>query len=274
MAFFTAPDGARLAYDDTGGPGLPVLCLAGLTRERHDFDDALPALAGCRVIRLDYRGRGESDWTGPATYTLAQEGDDALALLDHLAIPRAALLGTSRGGLIGLDLMVRARDRLRGLCLNDIGPEIPRAGLDRIFLYLGRNPAPKTLADLAEKMPAAMPGFGPLPPGKWLSEVTRFYRETPDGLRITYDPALRDGFAAEYTTPHRGDWRGWTASQGLPVALIYGDGTDLLSQATIARMLEIRPDTILARVPGRGHVPFLDEPSSVAALAAWLKAMQ
>jgi pimeloyl-ACP methyl ester carboxylesterase len=274
LAFFTAQDGARLAYDDTGGDGLPVLCLAGLTRERHDFDDALPALAGARVIRMDCRGRGESAWTGPATYRLAQEGDDALALLDHLGLRRAALLGTSRGGLIGMDLMRRARGRLLGLCLVDIGPEIPSAGLDRIFLYLGRNPAPKTLADLAARMPAALPGFADVPEGKWLAAVSRHYRETPQGLRITYDPALRESFAAEYSPPHRGDWRGWQASAPLPVALIHGDGTDLLAPSTIARMQAIRPDMILACVPGRGHVPFLDEPQSVAALRAWLEAMQ
>jgi pimeloyl-ACP methyl ester carboxylesterase len=273
LAFFTAPDGARIAYDDTGGGGLPVLCLAGLTRERHDFDDAMPALSGARVIRMDCRGRGESDWTGPATYTIAREGDDALALLDHLALPRVAILGTSRGGLIGMDLMRRAKDRLLGLCLVDIGPDIPRAGLDRIFLYLGRNPAPKTLADLAARMPAAVPGFADVPAAKWLAEVSRFYRETPQGLRITYDPALLEGFAAEYSPPHRGDWRGWETSAPLPVALIHGDGTDLLASSTIARMQAIRPDMILACVPGRGHVPFLDEPQSVAALRAWLEAM-
>lgn len=273
MAFFPAPDGARLAYDDTGGNGPPVLCLAGLTRERHDFDDALPALAGARVIRMDCRGRGESDWTGAATYRLGQEGADALALLDHLGLARAAILGTSRGGLIGLDLARRAGDRLLGLCLVDIGPEIPTAGLERILLYLGRAPAPKTLADLAARMPAVMPGFANVPQARWLAEVTRFYRETPQGLQITYDPALREGFIAEYAPPYRPDWSGWQATAGLPVALIRGAGSDLLATSTVARMQAARPDLILAQVPDRGHVPFLDEPASVAALRAWLRAL-
>ncbi len=107
-AFFTAGDGARLAYSDEG-TGLPVLCLSGLTRTMADFDYALPALAGCRVIRMDYRGRGASEWTGAATYTVPMEAQDALALLAHLGVARAAILGTSRGGLIGMFLAAVAR---------------------------------------------------------------------------------------------------------------------------------------------------------------------
>lgn len=273
MAFFTTADGARLAYDDQGD-GLPVLCLAGLTRERHDFDDALPALAGVRVIRMDYRGRGQSDWTGAATYTIAQEAADALALLDHLEVGAAAVLGTSRGGLIGMHLARVAPARLRGLCLVDIGPHIPTAGLDRIILYVGRNPAARTLAEMAEKMPAAMKGFDGVPADRWLREVTRFYSETPDGLRIRYDPELRAAFLAEYSPPHAGDWAGWQATAGLPVALIHGAGSDLLAASTVERMRESHPDLIYALIPGRGHVPFLDETESVTALRRWLKAMQ
>ena len=84
------------------------------------------------MIRPDYRGRGRSQWTGAATYTVMQEGADVLALLDHLGLEQAAILGTSRGGLIGMYLAVIAKDRLRGLFLNDIGPviETERAGPD------------------------------------------------------------------------------------------------------------------------------------------------
>ena len=95
---FTTPDGTRLAYDDRGD-GLPLLCLPGLTRTMADFDYMLPHLPPCRVIRMDYRGRGASQWTGAATYTVPQEAKDALDLLDHLGLDRAAVLGTSRGGL-------------------------------------------------------------------------------------------------------------------------------------------------------------------------------
>lgn len=82
---FTAPDGARLAYADEG-EGLPLLCLPGLTRTMGDFDYLRPHLPPLRLIRMDYRGRGASDWTGAATYTVPQEAQDALALLDHLGV--------------------------------------------------------------------------------------------------------------------------------------------------------------------------------------------
>ena len=150
--FFTTSDGTRLAYDDQGA-GLPLLCLPGLTRTMADFDYMIPHLPPVRLIRMDYRGRGASAWTGAQSYTVPQEGKDALELLDHLGVGKAAVLGTSRGGLIGMMLAAVAKDRLLGLCLNDIGPEIHRPGLERIFDYVGRNPASKTHQVLADAMP-------------------------------------------------------------------------------------------------------------------------
>ncbi|MBE2275776.1 MAG: alpha/beta hydrolase [Rhodobacteraceae bacterium] len=271
--FFTAADGARLAYLDQGA-GLPVLCLAGLTRTKADFDDALPALAGCRVIRMDYRGRGESAFTGPATYTVPQEAADALALLDHLGLPRAAVLGTSRGGLIALLLAATAKDRLLGLCLNDIGPEIHAPGLARIADYIGLRPAARTHAEMATKLAATSPGMEGIAPDRWLAIATRLYRATADGLDLRYDPALRQAFTAAFSGPVPDLMPLWQATQGLPVALIRGANSDLLTREAADRMAEIRPDLIRAEVPGRAHVPFLDEPEAVAALHRWLGAMQ
>lgn len=268
---FQTPDGARLAFDDQG-TGLPLLCLAGLTRTMADFDYLLPHLPPCRVIRMDYRGRGQSQWTGAATYTVPQEGRDALALLDHLGIARAAVLGTSRGGLIGLLLAAVAKDRLLGLCLNDVGPEIHRPGLGRIFDYVGRNPAARTHAEMAERLPRYMPGFANVPASRWMEEVRHHYVETAEGLRITYDPALRDAFLAAFQGPPPDLWPLWDATAGLPVALIRGANSDLLSAETTAEMLRRRPDTIFAEVPDRAHIPFLDEAESVAAITAFLRA--
>ncbi len=270
---FTAPDGARLAYSDEGA-GLPVLCLCGLTRTMADFDYALPALKGCRVIRMDYRGRGESDWTGTETYTVPVEAKDALALLDHLGIRQAAILGTSRGGLIGMFLAAVAKDRLLGLCLNDVGPVIHRPGLERIKDYVGRSPAARTLAEMAAKMPKAMAGFEDVPESRWLEEVTHFYDETPEGLKLRYDPALRDSFHAAFDGPPVDLWPMFDACAGLPLALIRGANSDLLSAGVAEEMCVRRPDMIFARVPGRGHVPFLDEPQSVEAIRRWLETMQ
>ena len=271
MAVFTAGDGARIAFSDTGA-GLPVLCLAGLTRSMSDFDYVAPHLSGVRMIRMDYRGRGASEWTGAATYTVPREARDAIELLDHLGIDRAAVLGTSRGGLIGMVLAATAHDRLSGLCLNDVGPEIERAGLERIFDYVGRNPSVATHAELAARMPGLMPGFADVPEGRWLEDVRRHYHETPDGLRITYDPALREAFLDAFQGDPVDLWPLWQATAGLPVALIRGANSDLLSPAVAARMQAMRPDLITAQVPGRAHIPWLDEAPALDAIGRWLTA--
>ncbi|UFM63267.1 alpha/beta hydrolase [Paracoccus sp. MA] len=272
LRFYRAEDGARLAYRDAG-EGLPVLALPGLTRTGRDFDYVAPHLAGLRLIRPDYRGRGASDWTGADSYTIPQEARDVLALLDHLGIDRAAILGTSRGGLIGMVLAATAPDRVLGLCLNDVGPALQRGGLAKICDYIGRNPAGTSLADLAQRLPAAMPGFANVPPSRWLEEAERHYVETPEGLRINYDPALRDAFLAAFGGPEVDLWPLFDAAAKLPLALIRGANSELLSHDTAAEMQRRRPDMILADVPDRGHIPYLDEPEAVAAINAWLARM-
>ncbi len=268
---FTASDGTRLAYADEG-EGLPLLCLPGLTRTMADFDYLRPHLPPLRLIRMDYRGRGASQWTGAATYTVPQEAKDALDLLDHLGVDRAAILGTSRGGLIGMLLAALAKPRLIGLCLNDIGPEIHRPGLTRIFDYVGRNPAAKTHQALADALPRNMPGFANVPPDRWLAEARLHYTATETGLQITYDPALRDAFIAGFDGPPADLWPLFDACAGLPLALIRGANSDLLTQDTTAEMRRRRPDMIFAEVPDRAHIPFLDEPESLNAIHAFLKA--
>jgi pimeloyl-ACP methyl ester carboxylesterase len=267
--FFTAADGARLAFRDEG-EGVPLLCLAGLTRTMADFDYMIPHLPPCRLIRMDYRGRGQSDRTGAATYTVPQEARDVLDLLDHLGVGQVAVLGTSRGGLIAMMLAAVAKDRLSGICLNDIGPEIARPGLERIMDYVGRNPRVKSHADLAEALPRNMPGFANVPPERWLAEARLHYTETPEGLRITYDPALREAFLAAFNGPEVDLWPLFDACAGLPLALIRGANSDLLTPATAAEMRRRRPDMIFADVPDRAHIPFLDEPQSIAALREFL----
>ncbi len=270
--FFTAADGALLAYSDEG-EGLPLLCLPGLTRTRADFDYLLPHLPPCRVIRMDYRGRGDSAWTGAQSYTVPQEAQDVIALLNHLGLGKVAVLGTSRGGLIGMVLAVLAKDRLLGLCLNDVGPVIERAGLERIFDYVGRNPAAKSLEDMAARLARGNPGFEGVSAARWQSEAQHHYITTETGLKINYDPALREAFLAAFQGPAAGAWPLFDALAGLPLALIRGANTDLLSVETVAEMQRRRPDMIYAEVPGRAHVPFLDEPESLAAVAAFLGAV-
>jgi pimeloyl-ACP methyl ester carboxylesterase len=267
--FFTTSDGTRIAYTDEGN-GMPLLCLAGLTRTIHDFDYMVPQLPPCRLIRMDYRGRGASQWSGAASYTVPQEAKDALELLDLLNIKRAALLGTSRGGLIAMVLAATARDRLLGICFNDIGPEINKPGLEKIMDYVGRNPRVKSHAALAEALPANMPGFANVPHSRWLAEARLHYSETPQGLRITYDPALRESFLNAFKGPEVDLWPLFDACAGLPLALIRGGNSDLLTQACSDEMRRRRPDMGFANVPDRAHIPFLDEPQAVAVLHAYL----
>ena len=273
--YFTAADGARLAWLEEG-EGLPLLCLAGLTRTKEDFNPALPALRGCRVIRMDYRGRGESDYTGAPSYSLPQESADALALMDHLGIDRFALLGTSRGGLIGMGLAFYHKPRLLGLCLNDIGPEIERAGLEAISGRIGQAPRAADLTEMAALL-ALSPGFAGVAEEEWQEMAARLYQPLPGGgLTARYDPALREAFLAAFNDPAPPPdlWPLWQATAPLPVALIRGANSDLLSRSTAEKMLTIRPETIFAEIPDRAHVPFLNEEGAQRALRAWLEKMQ
>lgn len=271
---FTAPDGTGLHYTDEGTrEGKPVLCLAGLTRNGTDFDYVAPHLADVRLIRMDYRGRGKSDRADPSTYQVAVEAADALALLDHLGIARAAVLGTSRGGLIAMLLAAIAKERLAGVCLNDIGPVIEPGGLAAIEAFIGMAPREKTLAEAAAGRAKIMAGFANVPEGRWLQEVQKHYVEGPEGLSINYDPRLREAFLAAFEAPAPDLWPIFDAMEGLPLALIRGAHSDLLSAETAAEMRRRRPDMQYAEVPDRGHVPFLDEPQAVAVIRRWVEAL-
>ncbi len=273
MPRHTTWDGLSLYYTDEG-EGLPLLCLPGLTRTGRDFDYLAPHLPPLRLIRPDYRGRGQSDWADdPMSYTVPNEAQDVLMLLDRLGIEKAAVLGTSRGGLIGMMLAATAKDRLLGLALNDVGPVIERAGLERISDYVGRNPSLRTHAEAAAAMPRHNPGFHEVPPGRWLEEARLHYLEAGGRLKITYDPGLREAFLAAFEGPAPDLWPLYDACEGLPLALIRGAHSDLLSRETAEEMRRRRPDMIFAEVPGRAHVPFLDEAASVKAIRAWLELM-
>ncbi len=270
---FTTGDGLSLAYRDDGA-GVPVLCLCGLTRNMADFDFVVRDFAGrARIIRLDTRGRGASDYDPDFHgYSVSREAQDAMELLDHLGIKRAAILGTSRGGLIAMALAATHRDRLAGVCLNDIGPVIDPAGLVKIMGYLGITPGYRTLEDgaraLAERNAAQFPG---VPLDLWRIHAARIWLETPTGLALRYDRRLRDAVIAHSPTGGIPDlWPLFDMMAGLPLAVIRGANSDLLSAATVAGMRERRPDMIVAEVPDRGHVPFLDEPEARAAIAAFL----
>jgi pimeloyl-ACP methyl ester carboxylesterase len=269
MPRFNAPDGTGLHFD-VAGEGLPVLALAGLTRNGTDFDYVAPHLSDVRLIRLDYRGRGRSDWADPATYRVPVEAQDALALLDHLGLDAAAILGTSRGGIIGMGLAAHVPGRVLGLALNDIGPVIAAEGLEVIRGYVGRNPMEKTHAEAVAMRAKLLKGFEGVPTERWEAEVRTHYRETPDGLEITYDPRLREAVLADAGDVAPDLWPVFDAIGEMPMALIRGANSDIVTAETAAEMRRRRPDMVFADVPGRGHVPFLDEPEALAALETWL----
>ena len=272
MPSFTANDGINLHYTDEGD-GLPVIALAGLTRNGADFDHVAPHLP-VRLIRPDYRGRGQSDWADPVTYTIAQEAADVITLMDHLGLEKAAILGTSRGGLNAMGLAMGAKNRLMGIALNDVGPVIDPKGIEFIKDYIGRNPAAKTHEDAAAAMARAFPEFANMPEGRWLEEARKHYTQDADGLHITYDKHLRDAVLAAGEQMMPDLWPFFDAMDGLPLALIWGLNSNLLTAETVAEMQKRRPDMILARVPDRGHIPFLDELEAVASLRKWIGAMQ
>ncbi|WP_417250598.1 alpha/beta fold hydrolase [Celeribacter sp.] len=269
---FTTADGIRLAYD-VQGSGVPLLCLAGLTRNMDDFEPVVEHFASrAQIIRLDSRGRGASDHADPATYTIPQEGADALALLDHLGLERAAILGTSRGGLIAMVLAATAKERLAGVLLNDIGPELDPEGLAHIMDYLGRPSAYRSYDDAAEKLPKALGAqFPDVSFDQWRTYARRIWSEGPRRLELRYDPRLREAVEAASVTGDVPDmWPLFDALDDLPLALLRGENSNLLSRACLNEMQHRRPEMITAEVANRGHVPFLDEPESLAVIERFL----
>lgn len=265
---FVTTDGTRLAYDVTGR-GLPVIALAGLTRNMADFDHIAPHLHDVQLIRMDYRGRGQSDWAAPDTYTIPHETADVLALMDHLGLGAAAILGTSRGGLIGMGMAAYYPDRVTGLCLNDIGPVISPMGLRAIQTYVGHRPKQKTYAEAAQFRADYMTGFANVPYERWLTEVQAHYIEQADGLHLRYDPALRNQFAQmDDALPDL--WPLFDLAAQKPLAALRGANSDLLSAEVFEEMQRRAPAMIARTVPDRGHVPFLDEPTSQEVIRAWI----
>ncbi|MEP5151983.1 alpha/beta hydrolase [Planktotalea sp.] len=275
MPRFETSDGLSLHYEDEGD-GLPILCLSGLTRDGRDFDYVLPHLKGNRVIRLDYRGRGQSEWAEDFnTYTLMREAQDALELLDHLGLAQAAILGTSRGGLIAMGLAATVKARLLGVAINDVGPVIDPKGIEAIMTYLGKKPKAKTLAEAAAALAYVQRDtFKDVPQSRWDQEVAKFFVQTEEGLELSYDPKLRDAVEAASTVDVPDLWPMLEALNGLPCAIIRGANSDLLSDETYTEMLRRLPRAKGTVVPNRAHVPFLDEPECVTLLQNWIGEMQ
>jgi pimeloyl-ACP methyl ester carboxylesterase len=273
---WSGQDGLRLyarVYESTGSPAATVLCLHGLTRNSRDFEDLAPHLQRrYRVIVPDVRGRGRSahDPT-PQNYQPAVYVQDILALLEALNAPRVAIIGTSMGGMLAMMMGVGCRDRVAGLVLNDMGPEIDPKGLDRIKGYAGRLPAPR---DWNEAVAQTRSMFGDAWPDlsaeRWLTLTRRAYREDAAGHPvIEADPMIGEMLrAAPAATANF--WPVWNALRGIPMLSIRGAKSDILSAATFAQMKAQNPDLQQLEVANRGHAPLLDEPECIAAIDAFL----
>jgi pimeloyl-ACP methyl ester carboxylesterase len=263
-------------YAGPAGGAPTVLCLHGLTRNSRDFEDLAPHLARRhRVIVPDLRGRGFSARDPhlqnyqPGIYMA-----DILALLASVDAPRVAVIGTSLGGMLAMMLSVSHPARIAGIVLNDVGPEIDPAGVERIKQYAGRLPPARTWDDAVAQTRTvygdAWPG---LAPNRWAALARRGYREDAASIiEVDADPkigeALRAAPAAALDL-----WPLWKALGGVPILAIRGALSDILSAVTFARMKSEKPDMQSLEVAHRGHVPLLDEPECMAAMDAFLSAI-
>jgi pimeloyl-ACP methyl ester carboxylesterase len=273
--FYTSTDGLRLYYrsDAARQTGwLPVLCLPGLTRNSRDFVDLAQHLsARHEVLAADLRGRGRSEWDpDPSHYQLSHYVEDAWSLLDSRGVQRVLVVGTSLGALMGMVLATRP-DRIAGVVLNDAGPELDLVGLLRIAEYAGKLPPVSTWAEAAEQTKAvnkaALPDF---PEAQWLDYARRNYRENAEGVPVPdMDPQIAAGFRKPPTGPLQ-MWPLYAQIKNVPMLVIRGALSDLLSAATVERMAREKPDLEQLTVANRGHMPLLDEPECLRAIDAFL----
>lgn len=279
--FVTAPDGLRLHVRSHGSratDALPVVCLPGLTRTTADFDELASALAADRsrarpVAVLDYRGRGQSEYDrNPDNYALAVELADVVAVLTALDIGRAVFVGTSRGGILTMLLATVRPAAIAGAVLNDIGPVIEPKGLLRIKSYVGKLPPPKNYEEGAEILRRLFDAqFPKLDGAAWLATAHRAWQERNGRLEPTYDVRLAktlEGMDLERPLPSL--WKEFDALSAIPLMVIRGANSDLLSEATVTAMAERRKSMEMLVVPDQGHAPLLAEPDVIRRIAAFV----
>jgi pimeloyl-ACP methyl ester carboxylesterase len=283
--FVTTHDGLKL-HVRTFGPrqaaGSPVVCLAGLARTVADFAVLARTLASDaerprRVVAIDYRGRGRSDYDpDPRNYNLATELADVLAVITALDLDPAVVVGTSRGGILAMLLGAARPTAMAGVVLNDIGPIIEVQGLARIKSYVGRLPETASFADAGIILRRLFAGqFPRLTADDWLAFAKRSFREERGRLIPTYDVKIAttlEGVDLERPLPPL--WAEFDALSALPVMVIRGANSDLLSAATVAAMRERRPDLLAIEVPEQGHAPLLAEPEIIGRIASFIRACE
>jgi pimeloyl-ACP methyl ester carboxylesterase len=274
--FTAASDGLALHALDYGDPRsdrLPVVCLPGLSRTAEDFTPLATALAKeRRVLALDLRGRGRSGYDrDPKNYKIAVETDDVLTVMTALAVGPAIFVGTSRGGLVTMTLATKRLDLIAGVVLNDIGPVVDTAGVMRIKSYVGKLAQPATYQEGADILRGISDNqFPGLTAADWLAAAKRAWREDGGRLVVTYDPALtRTLETVSPDKPFPTLWNEFDAMAEVPLMVVHGANSDILSTATITAMEARRPDMEVVTVPDQGHAPLLSDTRTIAAIAAF-----
>ncbi len=267
--YWNSADGVKLHYRDHEGDRdrSPILCIPGLTRNARDFEPVADRFAGdWRVISIDLRGRGGSAFDpNPANYKPMVYVADILKLLDQLGIADAVFVGTSLGGICTMALALTDRERIAGALLNDVGPVIDMAGIDRIGTYVGKEVRFASWTDaidqLAERNHDIYPDYQR---PDWERFVRRLAREDDDAVIFDYDMRIADNFESAASAPDV--WPLYEALDGRPVTILRGELSDLLSADVATRMATAIDDVELVIVPRVGHAPSFDEPESLAAL--------
>ena len=270
--WWTSSDGLRLHYRDYAGSAArpPILCIPGLTRNARDFEGVAERLKGeWRLICVELRGRGQSDYAkDPMTYVPPIYWQDVEALIAALGLKRFVLFGTSLGGLITMLLALAERSRIAGALLNDIGPELETDGLDHIRSYVGRSQSWPTWLHAARFLREAQCDRYPdWEIGQWLVYAKRLCKLTQSGrIVFDYDMRIAEPFKAPAGESGFDLWTAFAALKGIPSLVVHGEVSDLLSRATVERMLAENPAMEAATVPNVGHAPTLDEPEAAAAI--------
>jgi len=277
--FFQSSDGLNIYYRDFAGQkdGTPVICLPGLTRNSRDFEDLANYLSSRRrVLTIDFRGRGFSDhdpnWQNyhPGTYV-----EDVWTLLDVLNIGKVIVVGTSLGGLCAMAMAAQDGDRLAGVVMNDIGPEINPEGLARIQEYTGRLPPVDSWEEAARQTKEIYGHWLPgLSDGEFLILARRGFRENDAGVpQLDIDANI--GRAVREVGPQKGDpWALFGALSDIPTTLLWGEMSDILTKDIADKMKDRKEDLEVVPVPNRGHVPLLNEPECLMAIDAFLEKVE
>ncbi|MGI3167046.1 alpha/beta fold hydrolase [Pseudooceanicola sp. 200-1SW] len=257
----------ELHVTEWGDPANPPLVMwHGLARTGRDFDELARALSDrFFVLCPDTIGRGLSSWsTNPeAEYSVEYYAGIAGDLLDRYGITRAAWIGTSMGGLIGMRMASGPlAERLSCLIINDIGPEVPQPAIDRILAYAGSAPEWRTVSEAEVWFRQAYIPFGPASDAFWRRMARASVRRKGNGMfTLHYDPKITVQFSAspeEMTT-----WDRW-ARIAIPVHAIRGADSDLFPAEIAARMGAEGPRAGCTVIDHCGHAPTLSRPQDIA----------